>query len=54
MKGSKYHRWYKEGLVTSRKWYKNVWNRRVRHSKTAFKNSDYKRLAGCELWNGII
>ena len=53
MKGSKRNRWLKDGLKTSRHWYKKMWNRRVRHCKVTYSNCDYKRLAGVSQWVGI-
>lgn len=53
MKGFKYKRYIKDGIKVSRKWYKNIWNRRIRHSNKISKNCEYKKVAGGEIWNGI-
>ncbi len=44
-KGSKRYKWLKEGIKDSRKVYKHVWNRKIRHSNKAYKNCEYKRIA---------
>ena len=52
-KGSRRNRWLKDGERVSRKWYKRMWNRRVRHCKDLGAGSHYKRLAGESAWEGI-
>lgn len=54
MKGSKYKSYIKDGMKVSRKWYKDIWNRRIRHSKEISKNCEYKKITGGEIWNGIV
>ena len=53
-KGNKYHSWYKEGLKISRKWYKKMWNRRVRHSDNIQNGASYKRVARRSIFEGIL
>ncbi len=54
MKGSKRDRWFKDGLKVSRRWYKKLWNRRVRHSRFSKDGGYYKRLAGESMWDGVL
>ena len=44
-KGSKRYKWFKEGMKNSRKAYKSVWNRKIRHSNKTYKNCEYKKIA---------
>lgn len=53
MKGSKHHRWYKDGIKTSRKWYKNIWNKKVRHDFSIGSHSNYKKFASVSMWVGM-
>ena len=43
----------KQGVKESRKHFKKMWNRRVRHYKNDLKNSEYKRLAGVTAYEYI-
>ena len=54
MKGSKRKPYMKAGMKVSRRWYKNIWNRRVRHSSKISKHCEYKKSTGGEIWNGIV
>lgn len=54
MKGSKRDRWLKDGLKTSRKWNKKMWNRRARHNANLRDGNFYKRLAKESAWEGIL
>ena len=53
-KGNKYRSWFKDGIKTSRKWYKKLWNRKVRHSNNIQSGSSYKKVAGESMFNGIV
>ena len=53
MKGSKRDRWYKEGIKTSKRWYKKIWNRKVRHIDVS-DNNGYRRIAKDQMWDGIL
>ncbi len=44
-KGSKRYKWLKEGIKDSKKVYKNVWNRKVRHFNKSFIRCEYKKIA---------
>lgn len=54
MKGSKRHRWLKDGIKTSRKWYKHTWNRKSRYNNNLANGSFYKKLAKCSMWEGVL
>lgn len=53
LKGQKRKPWLKVGYKISRKWYKKMWNKRVRHSKDLYNDCSYKKLAGPSMWDGI-
>lgn len=53
-KGSKRYPWLKKGIHESRKRYKKMWARKIRHSKIDFYNgSYYKKFKGIEEYNYI-
>ena len=55
MKGSKRYKWLKDGCKTSRKWYKNIWNRKIRRgNKVLGKGSFYKKYAKQSMWDGVL
>ena len=54
MKGSKRDRWLKDGIKTSRRWYKKTWNRKARHNRNLSNGNFYKRLAKESAWEGIL
>ena len=55
MKGSKRYKWLKDGCKTSRKWYKSIWNRKIRHgNKVLGKGSFYKKYAKQSMWDGVL
>ena len=45
MKGSKHKWWIKDGEKTSKKMFKKLWNKKIRH-KELYDNSHYKMYAG--------
>ena len=49
MKGSKRNRWLKDGVKESKKHFKALWNRWVRHSSSLC-GSTYKKIAGKAMW----
>jgi len=53
MKGSKKDRWLKDGIKESKKHYKKLWNRRVRHSKEELANNEYRKLGSQEMYNYV-
>ena len=44
MKGSKRHRWFKDGVHASRKYMKHVMNCKVRHMNNISSGCSYKRI----------
>ena len=53
VKGSKKDRWLKDGIKESKKHYKKLWNRRVRHAKEALANNGYRKLGSAEIYNYV-
>lgn len=53
-KGSKYKSWLKEGIKVSKKLYKKLWNRKVRHAKNLVSGSMYKKLAKDSMYDGVL
>lgn len=53
-KGSKYHPWLRKGIHESRKHYKKMWARKIRHQKIDYVNGcHYKKFKGEEEFNYI-
>lgn len=53
VKGSKKDRWLKDGIKESKKHYKKLWNRRVRHTKETLANNEYRKLGSAEMYNYV-
>lgn len=54
MKGYKYKIYVKQGIKESRKHYKSIWNRRIRHNDNiVYNNCSYKKLAGYSIYKYV-
>lgn len=52
MKGSKRNCWLKDGMKTSKKWNKKIWNRKVRHSDVS-DGGNYRKIAKDSMYDGV-
>lgn len=43
----------KQGVKESRKHFKKMWNRRVRHAKLKYDHSSYKKLCGDSIYTYV-
>lgn len=43
----------RQGVKESRKHYKKIWNRKVRHAKLKYNHSSYKKLGSDDMYNYV-
>lgn len=52
-KGYKRKWWIKVGIKEVKKHYKNMWNRKVRHSSGLYENCSYKKLNSDSMYDYV-
>lgn len=53
-KGSKRKKWLKDGMTASKKHYKPIWNRKIRHAKCKYCHCEYKRIAKDSIYTFVL
>ena len=55
MKGSKRHRWLKDGIKDSKKHYKHRWDKQLRnrYDNEALNNGAYRKIAGKAIYDYV-
>ena len=53
-KGAKRDEWLKNGMKESRKHFKSMWNRRVRHAKNVSNGCAYKKLCDDSIYIFVL